>query len=96
MSRGLRVRDVECDEDGGAWAAAFQGCTPALQELTAAIEADGRVSEVLPAFAEGVLTVSVQGYNGATPYVRIGNGGVLLLAALAVIPALLRRRQTPV
>ncbi len=64
--------------------------------MTAAIEADGRVSEVLPAFAEGVLTVSVQGYNGATPYVRIGNGGVLLLAALAVIPALLRRRQTPV
>ena len=60
--------------------------------MTAAIEPDGSVSEVLPAFAEGALMVIVQGYSGATPYVRIGNGGALLLAALALMPALLRKK----
>ncbi|CAG4884004.1 Apolipoprotein N-acyltransferase [Georgfuchsia toluolica] len=59
--------------------------------MTAAIEPDGSVSAVLPAFAEGVLTVTVQGYSGATPYVRIGNGGALLLAVLALVPALLHK-----
>lgn len=60
--------------------------------MTAAIGPDGNVSAVLPAFVEGALTVTVQGYSGATPYVRIGNGGALLLAVLALVPALLRKK----
>jgi apolipoprotein N-acyltransferase len=63
--------------------------------MTAAIEPDGSVSKVLPAFAKDALTVNVQGYSGATPYVRIGNAGALLLVILALLPALLRRRLTP-
>jgi apolipoprotein N-acyltransferase len=59
--------------------------------MTAAIDPDGSVSAVLPAFAEGALTVDVQGYKGATPYVRIGNYGVLLLAMLAMFPALVQK-----
>ncbi|MFY9328999.1 MAG: apolipoprotein N-acyltransferase [Georgfuchsia sp.] len=61
--------------------------------MTAMIEPDGSVSSALPAFVEDALTVTVQGYSGATPYVRIGNVGALLLAALALIPALLRRKR---
>ncbi|HEY6897949.1 MAG TPA: apolipoprotein N-acyltransferase [Rhodocyclaceae bacterium] len=53
--------------------------------MTAAIGADGQVSAVLPAFAQGALTVTAQGRQGSTPYVRWGNGAVLLLALLAVL-----------
>lgn len=59
--------------------------------MTAAIEPDGSVSAVLPAFVEDALTVDVQGYSGATPYVLIGNAGAVLLALLALMPALLQR-----
>ena len=61
--------------------------------MTAAIDPDGSVSAVLPAFEEGVLTVDVQGYAGSTPYVRIGNYGALLIALLALIPALLHFKR---
>jgi apolipoprotein N-acyltransferase len=62
--------------------------------MTAAIEPDGSVSDVLPEFTEAALTVNVQGYNGVTPYIRMGNAGALLLAVLALIPALSLRRRT--
>ena len=68
MSRGLRVRDVECDEDGGAWAAAFQGCTPALQELTAAIEAE--MEDVVGGFALKGLSVAADQMNRRTGMYR--------------------------
>lgn len=61
--------------------------------MTAAIEPDGSVNEVLPAFVTGALTVSVQGYSGATPYVLIGNAGALLLAILALMPAWAFRKR---
>lgn len=64
--------------------------------MTAAIEPDGSISEVLPAFTEGALTMNVQGYSGATPYVLVGNAGALLLALLALIPAFIRRPRTAV
>jgi apolipoprotein N-acyltransferase len=60
--------------------------------MTAVVAPDGTVSAVLPAFTRGALRVEVRGYQGLTPYGRRGNWPALLLAALALVPALLRRR----
>jgi apolipoprotein N-acyltransferase len=64
--------------------------------MTAVIGPDGSVSGVLPAFTEGALTTSVQGYSGATPYVRVGNAAILLLSLVAFLPALQLRKHRPV
>jgi apolipoprotein N-acyltransferase len=55
--------------------------------VTSAIGSDGRIRQMLPQHREGVLTVEVQGYAGATPYVRWGNTAVLalLLAMFAAV-----------
>lgn len=58
--------------------------------MTAAIAPDGTVSAVLPPFVTDAITVTVRGHAGATPYVVIGNAGVLLLAVLSLLPALIR------
>jgi apolipoprotein N-acyltransferase len=50
--------------------------------MTAAITPDGNIVSVLPPFTRGALTVEAQGYTGETPYVRIGNAGVMVLIAL--------------
>jgi apolipoprotein N-acyltransferase len=50
--------------------------------VTSVIGVDGRVQAMLPQHQEGVLTAQVQGYAGSTPYVRWGNWGVLVLAAV--------------
>lgn len=55
--------------------------------MTAAIAPDGRVIGVLPPFTTAGLTVNVQGYSGATPYVRWGNKLAMTLALLALLPA---------
>jgi len=59
--------------------------------ITAAIDRDGRVAARLPQFAEGRLEVAVQGYTGATPYVRYKDWPIvafsLLVMALAVLIA---------
>ena len=62
--------------------------------ITAAIGRDGRVLARLAPFTEGRLEVSVQGYRGATPYVRWGDWPALAacLAALAVVALLARSR----
>lgn len=54
--------------------------------VTSVIGSDGRIRQMLPQHTEGVLTTEVQGYTGATPYVRWGNTAVLglLLALLAL------------
>ncbi|WP_418648189.1 apolipoprotein N-acyltransferase [Thauera butanivorans] len=59
--------------------------------MTALVQPDGRVTDLLPAFERGVLRVSVQGYEGMTPYARWGNGAALALAALLLAFALFRR-----
>ena len=59
--------------------------------MTAAVNPDGTVAAVLPAFTRGALTVEAQGYTGLTPYVRIGNTGIL--AAAVLILGLAWRRQ---
>ena len=47
---------------------------------TAVIGPDGSVAAELPPFTRGVLTASVQGYRGITPYVLAGNALIVLLA----------------
>ncbi|HTH94427.1 MAG TPA: apolipoprotein N-acyltransferase [Rhodocyclaceae bacterium] len=61
--------------------------------MTAAIAPDGKVLAALPAFTRDALTVEAQGYTGETPYVRIGNAGVLLLVFGVIAGAVYRRRQ---
>ncbi|TAJ79164.1 MAG: apolipoprotein N-acyltransferase [Gallionellaceae bacterium] len=50
--------------------------------VTSVIGSDGRIRQMLPQHAEGVLTARVQGYAGSTPYVRWGNAAVLVLIVL--------------
>jgi apolipoprotein N-acyltransferase len=52
--------------------------------VTALIDHDGRLLDVLPQFRPGVLSGAVQPRAGLTPYVRFGNWPVLALAWLAV------------
>ncbi len=61
--------------------------------LTAAIGRDGRVLARLAPFTEGRLDVEVQGYAGATPYVRTGDWPALGLCAL-VLGLVARRRRS--
>ena len=54
---------------------------------TAVIDARGQVSALLPPYTEGALDARVQGMQGLTPYVRLGNTlpvGLALLILLAV------------
>jgi apolipoprotein N-acyltransferase len=56
--------------------------------ITAVIDPRGAVVARLPAFAEAVLEARVQGREGATPYVRVGNVPVVALAAVIAVAAL--------
>ena len=60
--------------------------------VAAVVERDGSVSARLPQFQPGVLEGSVALYAGATPYVRIGDLGALLVAALMIALAVLAPR----
>jgi apolipoprotein N-acyltransferase len=63
--------------------------------MTAVINPQGIVEHLAEPYTTAVLTASVQGYEGATPYVRAGNAPVLLLSlALIAVPLLLARRRT--
>lgn len=61
--------------------------------MTAAVAPDGRVIRALPAFRADALVVSIQGYAGATPYMRHGNKAAIGLALLACWPAWRTRRR---
>jgi apolipoprotein N-acyltransferase len=52
---------------------------------TAIINRDGRVVAELPHFTTSVLTSSVQGYTGTTPYIYWGNWPVISFVMLAII-----------
>jgi len=52
--------------------------------VTAHINSRGEVVELLAPMREGILLAQVQGSEGLTPFVRIGNLGALLLALLGV------------
>jgi apolipoprotein N-acyltransferase len=63
--------------------------------VTAIVDPRGAVVARLPSFTEGVLEGRVQGYAGATPYVRLGDLPVVAGAALIAAAALvLSRRAT--
>jgi apolipoprotein N-acyltransferase len=50
--------------------------------VTAVIDPKGALVDTLPQFRVGVLTASVRGYRGATPYARVGNWLVVSLAVV--------------
>lgn len=53
--------------------------------MTAVVNPDGRVQAALEPFTRAALVADVQGMQGLTPFVRWGNGPVLVLAMLAVL-----------
>ena len=59
---------------------------------TAIIDASGSVAAQLPYLTAGALNGQVQGYQGTTPYIRYGNWPALLLAALLLLAAFIKRR----
>jgi apolipoprotein N-acyltransferase len=50
--------------------------------VTSIIGVNGKILQQLPQHQQGVLQGKAQGYEGATPYVRLGNWAVWLLIAL--------------
>lgn len=60
--------------------------------MTAIVNERGVVVEVAPEFTTAVVNASVQGYSGATPYVRVGNAAVLALCALMLAAGALGAR----
>jgi apolipoprotein N-acyltransferase len=60
--------------------------------MTAVIDERGAVVEAAPQFSTAAVSASVQGYGGATPYVRWGNSVVLALCALLLAGAALALR----
>lgn len=61
--------------------------------LTAVVDHRGRVVASLPQFQRGVLESTVQGRTGLTPYMRLGNGPVIVLALLVLGLFAGRRRR---
>lgn len=59
--------------------------------MTALILPNGQIDNSLPAFTQGTLVVSVQGYEGTTPYARWGNLAFLLLTLSFLLSACRRR-----
>jgi apolipoprotein N-acyltransferase len=53
--------------------------------VTAVIDPKGRVTATIPQFEAAVLTQTVRGYTGATPYARWGNYPVIAAALLILV-----------
>jgi apolipoprotein N-acyltransferase len=62
--------------------------------MTAVVSPQGLVEAVAPEFQSAVLTRTVAGMRGATPYVRWGNYAALLLCALGIAIAFFTLRCT--
>lgn len=60
--------------------------------MTAIVGVDGNVQGVLPPFTRAALRGDVQGYAGATPYVRWGNWPTIVFSLLLI--AFIGRRNT--
>jgi len=63
--------------------------------VTSIIGADGKQLQQLPQHQQAVLNGTAQGYQGITPYARWGNVAVMLLIALMLAAARLRRNYIP-
>ncbi len=59
--------------------------------VTAVIDQRGRVVRSAPEFSTAAVTYPVQGYQGATPYVRWGNHALLALIAGLLLGAAIRK-----
>jgi apolipoprotein N-acyltransferase len=53
--------------------------------VTAVIDSHGGVVQTLPQFHAGLLKETVRGYTGSTPYARVGNYLVVVLALVALV-----------
>jgi apolipoprotein N-acyltransferase len=62
---------------------------------TAVIDPKGKVLAELQPFTRDVLTTSVQGYKGMTPYILLGNLTIVLLALCLLIAAWIVTRKKP-
>ena len=56
---------------------------------TAVIGPHGRIQAQLAPFTRGTLAVSVQGYEGMTPFLHVGNGAIVALAGIMLLAAAL-------
>lgn len=63
--------------------------------VTAIIAPDGKVLAQLKPYERNVLTASVQGYRGITPYVTVGNAFIVVLALTLLLAAWYLARRTP-
>ncbi len=63
--------------------------------VSAIIDERGKLLAAAPQFAETTLEGTAQGFTGATPFTRWGNGAFLVLAAIAVILGLSLRTKQP-
>jgi apolipoprotein N-acyltransferase len=61
--------------------------------VTAIIDPRGRVVARLPQFTEGILTGEVQGYVGASPYVKSGNTPIVLVCVVLLGALVFTRRR---
>ncbi len=61
--------------------------------MTAIVDEKGRVQAQAPVFQEAIVQGRVQGRGGATPYIRWGNRGFLLLSLAALISAWVLRAR---
>jgi len=61
--------------------------------VTGVIGPDGRLLGVAPEFATAAVTHAVQGYGGATPYIRWGNYAALALGLLLLAIAIVAKRR---
>jgi apolipoprotein N-acyltransferase len=59
--------------------------------VTAMIDERGNLRSALPQFTQGTLQVRAQGFAGATPFARWGNGATLVLCGLCVALGIFRR-----
>ncbi|MES2561633.1 MAG: apolipoprotein N-acyltransferase [Pseudomonadota bacterium] len=57
--------------------------------MTGVIDERGRVLHLAAQFETAAVTASVQGYTGATPYVRIGNAPVIALCVCLLLGSML-------
>lgn len=62
--------------------------------MTAIVDPDGAVAEVLPAFTQGAVVARVRGYQGVTPFVWLGDWPVKLLVLAILVWGGWRVRRT--
>lgn len=62
--------------------------------MTAVVQPDGSVSDVLPAFTQGAIRTELRGYQGLTPFVAVGDWPTWLFALLLPALAYWRRWRT--